>query len=140
MADQRPAPDTILQQIADYVLDFKAESTLARDTAHMDLFDALGCGFPAHDHPECRKVLGPVVEGITAQHGARVPCTSYELDPVTAAFNISALNRWLDFNDSISARKGAIRPITSGPFSPLPIICRKYAALRERRRSPWRTC
>jgi 2-methylcitrate dehydratase len=106
MADQRPAPDTILQQIADYVLDFKAESTLARDTAHMDLFDALGCGFPAHDHPECRKVLGPVVEGITAQHGARVPCTSYELDPVTAAFNISALNRWLDFNDSYFGKEG----------------------------------
>jgi 2-methylcitrate dehydratase len=32
--------------------------------------------------------------------GARVPGTSYELDPVLAAFNIGAMNRWLDFNDT----------------------------------------
>ena len=32
--------------------------------------------------------------------GARVPGTSYELDPVQAAFNIGAMIRWLDFNDT----------------------------------------
>src|SRR2546421_1577425 len=32
--------------------------------------------------------------------GARVPGTSFELDPVQAAFNIGALIRWLDFNDT----------------------------------------
>ena len=32
--------------------------------------------------------------------GARVPGTRYELDPVAAAFNIGALVRWLDFNDT----------------------------------------
>ena len=104
--DTRPEPDTILQQIADYVLGYTADSTLARDTAHLCFFDALGCGFPAHDHPECQKVLGPVVEGISVSNGSRVPCTSYELDPVTAAFNISALNRWLDFNDSYFGKEG----------------------------------
>jgi 2-methylcitrate dehydratase len=29
-----------------------------------------------------------------------VPGTAYELDPVTAAFNIGAMIRWLDFNDT----------------------------------------
>jgi 2-methylcitrate dehydratase len=32
--------------------------------------------------------------------GARVPGTSYELDPVQAAFSIGAMIRWLDFNDT----------------------------------------
>ena len=32
--------------------------------------------------------------------GARVPGTGYELDPVPAAFNIGAMIRWLDFNDT----------------------------------------
>ena len=33
-------------------------------------------------------------------NGARVPGTSYELDPVRAAWNIGAMVRWLDFNDT----------------------------------------
>ena len=32
--------------------------------------------------------------------GARVPGTSFELDPVMAAFNIGCMIRWLDFNDT----------------------------------------
>jgi 2-methylcitrate dehydratase len=32
--------------------------------------------------------------------GARVPGTSYELDPVQAAFNLGTMIRWLDFNDT----------------------------------------
>ena len=32
--------------------------------------------------------------------GSRVPGTSYELDPVMGAFNIGAMVRWLDFNDT----------------------------------------
>jgi 2-methylcitrate dehydratase len=102
----RPAPDTILQQIADYVLRFAADGTLARETAHLCFFDAIGCGFPAHDHPECVKVLGPIVDGIVVPQGARVPGTAFELDPATAAFDISALNRWLDFNDSYFGKEG----------------------------------
>ncbi len=104
--DTRPPPDTILQQIADYVLGFAAEGILARDTAHLCFFDAIGCGFPAHDHPDCAKVLGPPVDDMVVPDGARVPGTAFELDPATAAFNISALNRWLDFNDSYFGKEG----------------------------------
>jgi 2-methylcitrate dehydratase len=33
-------------------------------------------------------------------HGAKVPGTSFQLDPVQAAFNIGTMIRWLDFNDT----------------------------------------
>ena len=46
------------------------------------------------------KLLGPIVPGTVVAHGARVPGTSYQLDPVQAAFNIGAMIRWLDFNDT----------------------------------------
>ena len=62
--------------------------------------DTLACGFQALDYPACTKLLGPVVPGRTLSGGARVPGTSYELEPVMAAFNIGAMNRWLDFNDT----------------------------------------
>ena len=62
--------------------------------------DTLACGFQALQYPACTKLLGPVVPGATLPGGARVPGTSYELDPVQAAFNIGAMIRWLDFNDT----------------------------------------
>jgi len=40
------------------------------------------------------------VPGAELRGGARVPGTRYELDPVTAAFNVGAMIRWLDFNDT----------------------------------------
>jgi 2-methylcitrate dehydratase len=40
------------------------------------------------------------VPGAVMPGGSRVPGTSFELDPVQAAFNIGAMIRWLDFNDT----------------------------------------
>jgi 2-methylcitrate dehydratase len=96
----RPAPDRVLADIADYVLDYKVESELAYDTAHLCLLDTLGCGMEALDYPACTKLLGPIVPGTVVPDGARVPGTSYRLDPVQAAFNIGTMIRWLDFNDT----------------------------------------
>ena len=62
--------------------------------------DTLACGFQALKYPACTKLLGPVVPGATMTGGARVPGTSFELDPVQAAFNIGTMIRWLDFNDT----------------------------------------
>ncbi|KAB7619268.1 MmgE/PrpD family protein, partial [Alkalilimnicola sp. S0819] len=45
-------------------------------------------------------LLGPVVEGADLPGGVKVPGTHYRLDPVTAAWNIGAMVRWLDFNDT----------------------------------------
>jgi 2-methylcitrate dehydratase len=97
---ERPAPDELLVDVAEYVLNFRVESELAYDTARYCLMDSLACMFQALDHEACRKLLGPVVPGATLAGGARVPGCSWELDPVTAAFNIGALVRWLDFNDT----------------------------------------
>ena len=92
--------DQPLVDIADYVCSYEVDSDLAYETAHYCLMDTLACGFQALDYPACTKLLGPVVPGATLAGGARVPGTSYELDPVLAAFNIGAMNRWLDFNDT----------------------------------------
>ncbi|MEQ9561705.1 MAG: bifunctional 2-methylcitrate dehydratase/aconitate hydratase [Woeseiaceae bacterium] len=96
----RPDPDKVLVDIADYVCNYKVSSDLAFETAHYCLMDTLACGFQALDYPACTKLLGPVVPGATLPGGARVPGTSYELDPVLGAFNIGAMIRWLDFNDT----------------------------------------
>jgi len=92
--------DQVLVDIADYVCNYEVDSELAFETAHYCLMDTLACGFQALDYPACTKLMGPVVPGATLSGGARVPGTSYELDPVLAAFNIGAMNRWLDFNDT----------------------------------------
>ena len=97
----RPEPDAILQQVADYVFDLdKVTGDNAVNTARLCLMDTLGCGLLALNYPACVKMLGPILPGATMQGGARVPGTSYELDPVQAAFNIGAMVRWLDFNDT----------------------------------------
>src|SRR3981189_3443451 len=97
---ERPAPDHILTAIADYALSCDIKNTLAYETASYCLMDTLACGFQALKYPACTKLMGPVVPGATLTGGARVPGTSYELDPINAAFNIGAMIRWLDFNDT----------------------------------------
>jgi 2-methylcitrate dehydratase len=97
---ERPAPDHVLTAIADYALSFEITSPLAYETAGYCLMDTLACGFQALKYPACTKLMGPVVPGATLTNGARVPGTAYELDPITAAFNIGAMIRWLDFNDT----------------------------------------
>lgn len=92
--------DSVIETIADYVCDGVVDSSEARQTARYCLMDTLGCGLLALDYPACRRVLGPVVDGASVADGARVPGTSYQLDPVAAAFNIGAMNRWLDYNDT----------------------------------------
>jgi 2-methylcitrate dehydratase len=97
---KRPAPDALLLEIADYVHGYQIDSPAALETARFCLMDTLACGFQALDYPACTKLLGPVVPGATLPGGARVPGTSWELEPVQAAFNIGAMIRWLDFNDT----------------------------------------
>jgi 2-methylcitrate dehydratase len=97
---KRPDPDSALVAIADYAHSARISSKTAYDTARYCLMDTLACGFQALKYPACTKLLGPVVPGAVMPGGARVPGTSYELDPVQAAFSIGAMVRWLDFNDT----------------------------------------
>ncbi len=99
-ANVRPDYDAELQRIADYVLGYRIESAEAWNTARLCLMDTLGCGLLALRFPECTKHLGPLVEGTVVPHGARVPGTPFRLDPVKAAWDIGAIIRWLDYNDT----------------------------------------
>jgi 2-methylcitrate dehydratase len=86
--------------IARYARDQQIVSELAFDTARYCLMDSIACSLMALAYPACRRVLGPVVPGATLSGGVRVPGCAWELDPVQGAFNIGALVRWLDFNDT----------------------------------------
>lgn len=100
-AAQRPLPDPLLTELADYVLTFDVSGRdEALDTARYCLMDSIGCALLALRFPACTKLLGPVVPGAVLPGGARVPGTGYELEPVQAAFNIGAMVRWLDYNDT----------------------------------------
>jgi 2-methylcitrate dehydratase len=96
----RPKPDKVLTDIVDYVSDYTIRSREAYATARLCLMDTLGCGLEALEYPACTKLLGPLAPGTVVPNGARVPGTPYRLDPVAAAFNIGAMIRWLDFNDT----------------------------------------
>jgi 2-methylcitrate dehydratase len=100
ISNERPAPDKVLVDIAEYALGYEVKSELALKTAQHCLMDTLGCGLEALEYPACTKLMVPIVPGTVVPNGARVPGTSYELDPVQAAFNIGAMIRWLDFNDT----------------------------------------
>ena len=100
MKADRVIADQVLQDIADYVIDYKVESEEALNTARNCLIDTIGCGLMALKFPSCTRHLGPIVPGTTVENGARVFGRSYELDPVKAAWDIGAIVRWLDFNDT----------------------------------------
>lgn len=100
ISNKRPQPDQVLTDIADYVLNYEIKNELAWETAHYCLLDTLGCGLEALTYPACTKLLGPIVKGTVVPNGAKVPGTQFQLDPVQAAFNIGAIIRWLDFNDT----------------------------------------
>src|ERR1700739_2317454 len=100
ISNVRPDPDSVLVDIVDYVLNYGIDSALALETARHCLIDTLGCGLEALEYPACTRLLGPIVSGTIVPDGARVPGTQFQLDPVQAAFNIGAMIRWLDFNDT----------------------------------------
>jgi 2-methylcitrate dehydratase len=110
----RPAPDRVLTDIADYVLDHRIESAAAYRAARHCLIDSMGCAVAALDFPECTKRLGPMVPGMAFPDGVPVPGTGMRLDPISAAFSIGTMIRWLDFNDAFighpSDNLGAILP------------------------------
>ena len=100
MKADRMTADQVLQDIADYVIDYKILSEEALNTARNCLMDTIGCGLMALKYPNCTRHLGPIVPGTTVENGARVFGRSFELDPVKAAWDIGTIVRWLDFNDT----------------------------------------
>ncbi|MBS1805369.1 MAG: bifunctional 2-methylcitrate dehydratase/aconitate hydratase [Acidobacteria bacterium] len=129
ISNERPAPDKVIADIADYALGYKIESDLAYETAHYCLLDTLGCGLEALEYPACTKLLGPIVPGTVVPNGARVPGTSFQLDPIQAAFNIGAIIRWLDYNDTwLAAEWGHPSDNLGGILAVADWLCRSGAA------------
>ena len=125
--NRKPGTDREIAAIADYVTRYRVDSELAYATARYCLMDTLGCGLEALSYPGCTKLLGPVVPGTVVPNGARVPGTGYVLDPVTAAFNISCLNRWLDYNDAFFGKNGAHPSDNLGAI----LACADYVSRRN---------
>ncbi len=98
--NERPAPDKVLSAMADYMTGYQVDSAEAYKTARYCLMDSLACAILALKFPACTKLLGPVVEGQETPHGARIPGLPFQLDPQKAAFDIGAMVRWLDYNDT----------------------------------------
>jgi aconitate hydratase 2/2-methylisocitrate dehydratase/2-methylcitrate dehydratase len=127
ISNVRPVPDQVIVDIANYVAEYEIKSEEAYDTARNCLMDTLGCGFEALDYPACTKLLGPVIAGTIVPNGAKVPGTNYQLDPILAAFNIGAMIRWLDFNDTwLAAEWGHPSDNLGGILAVADYISRKH--------------
>lgn len=99
--------DKVTRDIAEYITNYTVEDQEALDLAHLCLMDTLGCAFDGLGNDECRKLLGPLFPGFGSAGGARVPGTAYDLDPLTAAFNIGCISRWVDFSDTYFGAQGS---------------------------------
>ncbi len=71
ISNERPQPDKVLTDIADYVLNYQIKNELAWETAHYCLLDTIGCGLEALTYPACAKLLGPVVKVLLFPMGQR---------------------------------------------------------------------
>ena len=87
----------------------EAHPPAAYEAACCVLMDGLTAAFQALQHPGCVRLIGPVVPGATMTFGARVPGTSYQLDPVQAAFSLGTMIGWLDQCDT-SLATGTLHP------------------------------
>ncbi|BCZ18641.1 hypothetical protein NHP190012_02830 [Helicobacter sp. NHP19-012] len=97
--------DSALTALAHYILDGTI-SKHATQSATLSLIDSIACVLMALKDPECTKLLGPSVPGADFRPlGAKVLGTAYQLEPVGAAFNVSCMVRWLDFNDTWLAKE-----------------------------------
>jgi 2-methylcitrate dehydratase len=126
ISNVRPKPDKVLTLIADYVSGFSIKSPEAYETARYCLMDTLGCGFEALEYPACTKLLGPIDPATVVPNGAKVPGTKFQLDPVQAAWNLGAMIRWLDFNDTwLAAEWGHPSDNLGGILMTADWLCRK---------------
>jgi 2-methylcitrate dehydratase len=126
ISNVRPKPDKVLTLIADYATKFQIKSNEAYETARYCLMDTLGCGFEALEYPACTKLLGPIDPATVVPNGAKVPGTKFQLDPVQAAWNLGAMIRWLDFNDTwLAAEWGHPSDNLGGILMSADWLCRK---------------
>ncbi|KAF2804184.1 2-methylcitrate dehydratase PrpD [Mytilinidion resinicola] len=93
MAAQASDYDRVLQDTLDHIHHPPITSDSAYNFARLSLLDALGTAIAnvSSADPICRRLIGPIVSGTTVLCGFRLPGTSFELDPVKGAFDLSSL-------------------------------------------------
>ena len=129
--NERNPVDGIIAEIADYVLSTPSFSAESLATARTCMLDAMGCGMLALTDPKCAKVLGPIVPGAEMAEGCVVPGTSWRLDPIQASFNLGAIVRWLDFNDTWLAAEWGHPSDNLGGLLPVAAYLSKLAEAGE---------
>ncbi len=102
-------------------------------TARYAVLDSIGCALLSLNFPECVKLLGPVVPGMTTPNGCSVLGTTHTLDPVTAAHNTSTAIRWLEYNDAWLAHEWVHPSDVIGAILPL---CEYLSKIRMQRHLP----
>lgn len=92
--------DPVLNKIVDYVYSEQPFSNQAYKIAKFCLWDSISCALASLNEADCLRLLGPYVQGTIVPNGVPVFGTPYRLDPIKAAFDMSAMIRWMDFNDT----------------------------------------
>ena len=125
--------DEIITKIATYVAEYNSPSENALAHARFCLADALGCALLALNYPDCTKLLGPWVAETHVPQGARIPGTSFILDPVMGAFNFGVMVRWIDYNDTFLSAEWAHPSDNFGGILPLmDFLAQRGAPLKVR--------
>ncbi|ADI38825.1 2-methylcitrate dehydratase [Waddlia chondrophila 2032/99] len=96
----KPLADEVIAKIANYTINYNPDSSEAFRTASLCLADSIGCAILSLRFPACTKLLGPVIPETVVPKGVPIPGTDYVLDPISAAFDIGTMIRWLDYNDT----------------------------------------
>jgi 2-methylcitrate dehydratase PrpD len=73
MKADRVIADQVLQDIADYVIDYKVESEEALNTARNCLIDTIGCGLNGFKISKLYKAFGP----FSSWHNGRKWCKGF---------------------------------------------------------------
>lgn len=95
--------DDLIVQIAHYTYTYDVkQDSAAIEAARLSLLDALGCATETLSSQACPTFIGPNVPNTITRNGFRLPGTSYELDPIKGAFDLSVLIRYLDHNDGLT--------------------------------------
>ena len=97
--------DPLIENIANYCIEEHHWDEITYKKALMSFLDSLACAFLAVKSNQCKYTMGPIVPGTDVPLGTRVPGTNLLHDPVKAAFDISLLIRWFDYNDTFLGKE-----------------------------------